>query len=186
MAILVQREKGNKAYEEVGPEHPLATELLNASGQPIATDLNEIVTTSRCFATDRIVIPGVGAAVAYLSGDAMGLRFSFSVRREGTIQTVVFLDRDDEGINKDLVLFNREFTQTADNAAFAVSDADLLYCVGVISITTWNNFDANQVGMASPGLFYVAPEARLWCQVVTRGADNIAAGAEPIVFMVVT
>jgi len=186
MSVLFQRGKGDKSYEEVGPQNPLISELYAQTGQPLTTPLTELITTSRCFQTDLVTVPGVGAGVAYTSGDAMGLRFSFTVRREGTIQTVVFLDRDDEGVNKELVLFNREFTGTADNAAFAVSDADLTGCVGVVSIATWFNFDANQVGMAYPGLFYVAPHERLWCQVVTRGADNIAAGSEPIVFMVVT
>ncbi len=186
MAILVQREKGNTGYEEVGPQNPLATELLDASGEPLATSLREIVTTSRCFSTDTVIVPGIGAAVAYATGDAFGTRFSFAVRKEGTIQTVVFIDKDDEGINKELVLFRREFTATADNAAFAPSDGDLMYCVGVVSITTWFNFGSNQIGIATPGLFYVAPDEILYCQIVTRGADDIAAGSIPAVFMVVT
>ena len=184
MSLLHQYRNG--AYEEVGLEHPLAIELHDGSGKPLVNALGELVTTSRAFTAGPVLIPGVGAAVAYTSGDAFGVRFSFDVRREGTIQTAVFLDRDDEGVNKELALFSREFTATTDNAAFDVSDADLLYCVGVVNINTWYNFNSNQVGIASPNLFYVAPQERLWCQVVTRGADNIAAGSEPAVFVVIT
>src|SRR3989304_2968583 len=95
------------------------------------TEKGDILVAARVFKTARIIVPGIGAAAAYAAGDAFGDKFRIQVPREGTIATVVFLDLDDEGLQKDLVFFTRDFTATADNAAFAVSDVDLLHCAGV-------------------------------------------------------
>ena len=35
MAILVQRGKGNRDYQEVGPEYPLQVEINQSQGQPL-------------------------------------------------------------------------------------------------------------------------------------------------------
>lgn len=178
--ILVQREKGNKNYEEVGHEAPLAVEIYQPQGP------NRVLsTTSPVHVTDKLLVPGIGTAVAYAAGDAFGTKFFFTVPTEGLISNINFLDFDDEGIQKDLVLFTEDFTATADNSAFAVSDDDLLNCIGVISVTTFYNFGNNQVGTGTPAFGYKAPNGRLYCQIVTQGADNIAAGAIPRVFIVV-
>ena len=111
--------------------------------------------------------------------------FTIPVPTEGTIASVVFLDYDDEGLQKDFALFSQTFTATADNSAFAVSDADLENCIGFITVSNFSNFGNNQVGVALPALYYVVPQGILYCQVVTRGVDNIAVGAVPEFFMVI-
>ena len=141
--------------------------------------------TSEVFYSQVTGVPDVGTAAPYASGDAFGTMITFNVPKQGTISNVVFLDYDDEGLNKELVLFNGRFTHTADNSAFAVSDADLARCIGVAYINTWSNFDANQIGQAVPALSYVAPGGKLYAQLVTRGADNIAVGSIPQLFVVV-
>ncbi|MBM3946505.1 MAG: hypothetical protein FJ315_03775 [SAR202 cluster bacterium] len=143
------------------------------------------VALSPIFNTGFINIPGIGLSSAYASGDAFGTRFSIAVPVEGTISTVVFADLDDEGLDKEVVLFNNEFNQTGDNDVFAVTDGDLLNLVGIVSITDWYNFANNQVGRSTPALAYQAPLGRLWGQVVTRGADNIVPGHQPHFFMVI-
>ena len=101
---------------------------------------------------------------------------------EGTISTIGLLDKDDEGIVKELVVFDADFTATTDNSAFAPSDDDLLNCIGVISIDVFYNYSVNQVGFVTPAFSYVAPNGYLYCQLVTRGVDNIAAGSIPRLF----
>lgn len=144
-----------------------------------------IVTTTAKLHVVTVAIPGIGISVAYTAADAFGTKFAFNVPREGTISTVVFHDYDDEGLTKEIVLFSSDFTGTGDNAAFAPSDLDLLKCVGVISIGTFYNFSVNQIGIATPALYYVAPGKRLYGQVVTRGADNIAVDSIPTFTMVI-
>lgn len=163
-----------KGVDPLGQHHEVPT---NISG--------ELYVAGRVFRTPRQPIPGIGAAVAYTSGDAFGTKMVFQVPIEGTISNVHFLDYDDEGLTKELVLFSQDFTGTADNAAFAVSDEDLRNCIGVLNITQYFNFDANQLGQGTPALGYLAPEGHLWGQWVTRGADNIAAGAQPDCFLVI-
>lgn len=144
-----------------------------------------LVTTTSKLTVVRVAIPGIGTAIAYTAADAFGTKFAVEVPKEGTISTVVFHDYDDEGLPKEIVLFSSDFTGTADNGVFAPSDQDLLKCVGVISIGTFYNFSANQIGMATPALYYVAPESRLYGQVVTRGVDNIAVDNIPTFTMVI-
>lgn len=145
----------------------------------------EVWTYSPIHRTQPLLVPGIGAASPYASGDAFGTQMTFSVPDEGTISNVVFLDYDDEGINKELVLFNKLVTETADNAEYAVADIDLTPCLGVCYINTWSNFANNQVGQAYPALSYVTMGEKIYGQLITRGADNIAAGLQPAIYLVV-
>ena len=146
---------------------------------------NGLSVTAPVFTTDRQIIPGIVTGAAYAAGDAFGTTMVFNVPKVGTISNVIFIDKDDEGIDKELVLFSRPFVETADNSAFAPSDADLSYSLGVVSIDTFYNFTSNQIGEATPAKSYVAPQGRIWCQMVTRGADNITADNIPELFFVV-
>ncbi len=141
--------------------------------------------------TRLVKVPGIGTGAAYADGEAFGglIQFHDVFRPEkcsGTIVQVFFLDLDDEGINKDVPIFIRPFTITTDNNAFAPSAIDLLGCRSVISISTWSNWNANQFGEASGANRWISGESpHLWTQIVTRGADNIAAGSEPWIGIVV-
>lgn len=127
-------------------------------------------------------IPEIGKAAAYASGDAFGGKFTYPAPKAGIIETAIMLDLDDEGIETELWLFDRDFVATADNSAFAPSDMDLRKLVAVISIVNFANAGNNQVGIANNlGLPYHAPEGKLYCQCVTRGAPNIAADNDPLV-----
>ena len=124
-------------------------------------------------------IPGIGTGAPYAIGDAFGTMFAIKVPKHGTITRVSFLDLDDEGLRKDIVLFRAEFTETADNSPFAISDADARKCIGVISVDTFYNFGNNQFGQNFPAFDFEAPNGVLFAQIETQGADNIAAGALP-------
>lgn len=136
-------------------------------------------------------IPGIGTAAAYADGDAFGtvIKFHDCFRSEvcsGTIVGVLFYDLDDEGVNKDVPLFIREIAATTDNNAFAPSDSDLLAWRGTMAISTWFNWGSNQVGQNITDRLWIKAESpHLWTQIVTRGADNIAAGALPQIALLV-
>lgn len=151
---------------------------------------NLVRVTSDIEVNTPMDIPGIGTGAAYASGDAFGTMFLIPTPRSGTISNVTFYDLDDEGLNKELVIFKDQFEETADNSTFAISDIDLLQVIGIAYLSTWSNFGNNQIGLAIPALSYVLPKNKaeqygLWCQVVTRGADNIAAGSIPKISMVV-
>lgn len=136
--------------------------------------------------THLMSVPGIPGAVLYTTGDAFGAKFEIEVPLSGIIHAAVFVDRDDEGIETDLVLFTEDFTATADNAEFTVSDADFASFLSTITFSTFKNFAVNQVSSAAAlGLAYVAPARRLWAQCVTRGGPTIAAGSEPLISLTI-
>ena len=134
------------------------------------------------FSTLYTEISGIGTGSIYASGEAFGGKFTITVPKKGVIETVMMLDLDDEGIETELWLFREDFTATADNAAFAVTDADLLKLEVVIGITKFANASINQVGINNGlALPFLAPAGKFWVQCVTRGTPNIAAGNIPLV-----
>lgn len=142
--------------------------------------LQDILNRKTVFSTPYIEIPGIGTGSIYATGEAFGTKFPISVPEEGTIETVIMLDFDDEGIETELWLFRHDFIETTDNTAFAVTDNDLLSLEVVVRITNFADANVNQVGINnSLGLVYEAPEGRLYCQCVTKGTPNIAANNLP-------
>jgi hypothetical protein len=168
-------DEGGRDKGAIGDTLPFPTKLVGTS-----------LAAGPTFRTQRIQVPGIGTGTAYAAADAFGTQFTVEVPNDGVISTIVFFDLDDEGIQKDIVLFDKDFTATADNSAFAVNDDDILRCIGVASVNTYFNFANNQIGVATPALAYTAPEGRLWGQLVTRGTDDIAANNLPQLYMVIT
>ena len=89
-------------------------------------------------------------AGAYSALDAVGGKLEFEDVRtafsnHGHIVRAMLSDKGKQSSLLHLILFSEDFTATADNAAFAVSDADLLNVVAVIDFTAANyvDFDAN-------------------------------------------
>jgi hypothetical protein len=181
MAELWQRTTGSAQNHPVNDENPLFTRpgrdtIWRAGGATV---------------TRRLKIPGIGAGAAYADGDAFGTLIQLpGVFRagawSGAIVGAFLLDLDDEGVQVDVPLFVQPFTPTADNSAFAPSDADLLNLRGVLSIDTFTNWSNNQFGRSSGSPWWVSgTSTSLWTQLVIRGAATIAAGAEPSLGLVV-
>ena len=176
MAVIVVPGVDGREAEPVTDERPFPVQVL---GPPA-------VITSAIPELERVLIPGIATASIYTAADAFGTAFEIVVPVEGTISNVIFYDLDNEGIDKELLIFNQPFTATADHDAIAVSDADLLNMLGVAYINTWTNFANNQVGLAIPALSYHAPyQSTLFFQLFTRGADTIAVLKLPSIRLVV-
>ena len=125
-------------------------------------------------------VPGVGAAVLYTANDAFGILHRVQVPKSGIIQSVRFYDKDDEGLNMELLLFRELPGAQTDNAAIAVADIDLPLIEASILIDTWRDLLDNQVGIEDAlDIAYTAPNGELWAQWVSRGGPTIAAAAMP-------
>lgn len=113
----------------------------------------------------------------YATGDALGAKASFpNVPEHGTIISINVIDRDSENVNLDIVFFRVDIAGTADNAAFAPTDAELQNCEGAYLVDTWKTFSTNSLGAeANVGLGYWAPSGSLYFQCVTRGAPTYTA-----------
>lgn len=107
--------------------------------------------------TGVTVVPTISSGVAYTSGDALGGKLEFenalsAYSQGGTINRATIKDRGKQNANLVLVLFKDDFTATADNAAFTVSDADLDKVVGVLSFPATNYISFADNSIASLGL----------------------------------
>lgn len=140
----------------------------------------------KTFRTPMLTVPGIPGGILYTTGDALGAKFEIDVPISGIIHGAMFVDRDDEGIETDLVLFTGDFTATADNLEFTVSDADFAAFLSTITFSTFKNFALNQVSSAAAiGLAYIAPQRKLWAQLVTRGGPTIVLGSGPLVSLTI-
>ena len=156
----------------------------NFIGQPWVNTGNFLAPVAGLtFATPVTTIAGIGTAVAYASGDAFGtVTLLQGLPTSGIIQSLIFFDLDNEGVALELWLFRDTYTATADNAAWALTDADLVKSEGIIKVATTDYVagSSNQVGFRDAiAKSYIAPLGILYCQWVTRGAPNIAAANIP-------
>ena len=153
---------------------------LDPSGaiRPVLMDSRSgLLTSGPLFDTGLIELnTGNGA---YTADDAFGGKGRLNVPPVGTITQVLFYDLDDEGIPLDVVLFESDFTATADDAAFAVSDDDAKKCIGVVSISSFLNCGTFQIGQSFPTLSYSVLSGVIFYQCIIRGAPTVAAGSEP-------
>ena len=125
--------------------------------------------------------PGIAVAAAYADLDNIGQLFSVAVPASGIIQSAVYHDLDDEGLQVDLWMFTEQpQTLGADNAALVLPDTDNLKVLDVIQFTGFRDGNTGQISSQNGlGIAYVAPASRLWFQLQARGALNIAAANLP-------
>lgn len=129
------------------------------------------------------VPPGIVTGAAYADLDAIGTgAMSFTVPPSGVIQSAIYFDHDDEGLQVDLWLFRAEPPAQTDNGAFVLSDAALDTVIDVIQFVGFRDANTGQVSIQN-GLniaYKLDGEAdRIYGQVQARGALNIAAGNLP-------
>ncbi|MCR4340467.1 MAG: hypothetical protein NUW01_11370 [Gemmatimonadaceae bacterium] len=182
------------SYREVASDNPLPVAIDERQGSgslldPLADGLPPVAGRT---VTRVVQVPGIGTGSAYAAGDAFGTLIEFPnvfrpEKRSGIVVGAFLIDLDNEGVSKDVPLFVASFTATADNSAFAPSANTLQGLRGFLSISSFSTFSANQVGQAVGTNVWIgdAPGTSLFTQLVTRGADNIAAGALPLVGLVV-
>ena len=137
--------------------------------------------------------PVLGTAVAYSPGDAVGPRLHYVLLQEhcqragAVLNLTVTMESILVQPEMELILFDYPFTETADNAPFDPSKADMRdHRLGVVTInvTDWHVYVANQIATV-PVQFVarsVANPGDIYGQLITRTAftavaeDEITAG----------
>ena len=121
-------------------------------------------------------------AGAYSANDAVGglLTFTNAARVSGgggVIKSVVFIDDAGQDVALELWLFDTTITAIADNAAWALTEAQLHTCVAVISTTdgTWRASGTPSVCDVDVSRGYTCTGTNLFGQIVTRGTPTFAA-----------
>jgi hypothetical protein len=93
----------------------------------------------------------------YADGDSLCTLLTVTgvVRRAGYLSRLVgvtLIDKDDEGAALDLYFFDRSVTLPANNSAWNVSDADMLFCQGRTQIVTGDYTDCGGNRVAVPDM----------------------------------
>lgn len=122
------------------------------------------------------------ATTAYTTGDQLGaiLTFANAVRQPGAtavIQSATLLDQSAVIGAVDLYLFDRSVTVSSDNAAAAFSDADMLFCLGVISFGAPIGGTGNSIATAVSGLGIMPNATSLFAAMVTRSGHTFFGAA---------
>ena len=137
------------------------------------------------------VTPTITAGI-YVDLDALGGLLTFDIGQrpsEGFIlQAVLIHDEAAQQADVDLVLFGETFTATPDADSMDVSDADLLKCVGVISVTTWFDLVSGDMAVARDlnlPIKLAGASGNLFGQLVIRGATPTYAATNDISVTVV-
>ncbi len=134
----------------------------------------------------RISVTPTISTSAYASGDCIGgLQTLSNAARisggSGIIQSILVLDKTQaQRAAMDLLFFDRSVTVAGDNAAVAMSDADMAYCLGVVPIgpynTAWPGTPLNSIStLFNVGLPFVLNGADLFVQAVVRATPTYAA-----------
>ena len=162
--------------------------LLGSNFAAVKSGSNILTQSTISLNQTRITVqPVVSTTPAYTAKDAVGgkLTFTNAARSSGgsiTIQTAVVVDRSQQMPALELVLFDRDFTASNDNAAFDPTDADLAYCVGVVKIGDWSDFNDNAVATRTGlGLAAKLEGTDLYGQLVTRSAPTFVATTDIVV-----
>lgn len=135
--------------------------------------------------------PTVSTSPAYTAKDAVGGLLTFanaaaSSGGTGTIVTAQVIDNSQQRPSLELVLFDRTFSASTDNAIFAPSDADLANAIGVIGLNAWSDFSTNSTATApNVGLAFKLNGTSMFGQLVTRGTPTFVATTDIIVILTI-
>jgi hypothetical protein len=142
---------------------------------------------------DVVQTPTITAG-AYSANDAVGGKLTFDVLGGqyigGIVKTIVITDKEKQDAEFDLILFNQDFTPTADNAAFDPSDTDLLNCIGLANIasTDYLTFVDNSAaikGGLSISIKSEDSDGKIYGQLVTRGTPTYTSTSDLQVRLIV-
>lgn len=132
------------------------------------------------------VTPTISTSI-YASGDEVGGLMTFtSILPDavlgGQIVSAAIVDKAAQNAALDLFIYDRSITVAADNAATSVSDADALFCQGVISFSAGNYASpgANSIAVRSGVGIAVKANAsgHLYGHLVVRGTPTYAATSD--------
>ncbi len=141
-------------------------------------------------ATTQIQVASTGlttATTAYTANDQLGAQLTFAnaVRVSGgtgIVQSAVLVDKARIVGAVDLYLFDRSVTLASDNAAAGVSDADALFCQGVISLPSPSSVANNYIlSQSAIGLGIKMNATSLYVSMVTRAGHTFFGAAGDLV-----
>ena len=196
MAFRLVAGSANPVYL-VGGEAGDGTIIDNANPLPVTGTFTGTVTSTPTASELHIgqvggegititVTPTLTVAGAYAAGDFVGtsttaMTFANAARvsgGSGVIETAMLVDGDLQSIAAELWLFDTAPTPPNDNAAWSISDADALTCIGVIPFSSYYASALNSVSVAKAQniAFSAVGGTSIYGCLVTRGAPTYVSG----------
>ncbi len=183
------------ATENIGTDDYQIVKLADGSAGstvtvPYDSNTGFLVNTGKSV---RVPVTPTISVTIYAAGDAVGglLTFTNAARYTGgggIIQGVTLIDKDQERVAMQLILFNQSFSVTADNSPFNPSDADLANHIAAINIATastdYFNFATNSVTFKEVNIPFVASGGTsIFGQLVTQGTPTFTTTSDLIVIL---
>lgn len=167
---------------DVGAEGSAQLALGDSTGRLLVCPSSNVIRVQ--------VTPTIGTA-AHATGDYIGgLQEIANAARvsggSGVIQAITVFDKNPSlRAAMDIFFFDRSVTTGADNEVWDVSDADMVYCLGGISIGPYNvAFPATILNAISTlvniNLPYVLSGTSLYAQAIVRGTPTYVADGDLI------
>jgi hypothetical protein len=107
------------------------------------------------FSGQNPILNMTATAASYTTGKVMGVPTKFAnISTEpgalGILESLVLVDKEDVSLGIDIFLFNQLPTsQGADTATFALSAAESVNCLGVVSVASTDYKASSVVGIAT-------------------------------------
>lgn len=163
-----------KGMRVVGPGIPFGTTVETW------IDSSTIILSAVATATDDTALVRYGhfTSLAYSAGDALG--FPFAIPTMKNLKQIVVIDDAKQITSVDMIFYSATFTETADNAAIAPSDADAENLVGYTTVggTGFHKVLGNNHVLVLP--FTTLPpnfsvSSRMYCQMIVVGTPTFTA-----------
>jgi hypothetical protein len=136
--------------------------------------------TNLLTATPTLTVAANYASGDYVGTSAVAMTFTGAATPQsntGTIISAILIDYAAQSVSTELWLFDAAPTPPADSAAWTVTDADMLKCIGIIPFTTYYASGANVISFAKGvGIAYKTATGNLFGCLVTRGTPTYASG----------
>jgi hypothetical protein len=166
---------GVREYAGAGTDGDYSALTTDSAGRQVVNprpDLQEIIVTSAGLTI---------ATTAYTAGDQLGtiLTFANAARVSGGggyITGISVVSAQDAVGAMDLVIFDRSVTLAADNAAFAISDADALFLHKIIPLAGAWDIGNNRTGqLLECRIPFTCNSTSLFAALITRAGHTFFA-----------
>lgn len=164
--------------EDVNEVNPVPVQVVDGEVKILGTVL---IKNLPSFFVPRQIPPGQVAG-AYAAGDAVGIQWEVECPKDWTLISATQWDLSDLNLQFNLTIANAPYsTQIADNAPFALSDADARLNIFEIQFTTFTDWVNNRMSLGNENIGKIlnCPAGKMYLQLWTAAALTTVAGALP-------
>jgi hypothetical protein len=168
-------------------QHIQVMQLIGVSGSEGSYTLTEIGTNLGVLIETTSTVLDLTLSLdtsAYADGDVLAAtqEVSNAVRESGgsgVLQSIVVVDKDDQGEALDIVIFDSSATLGTENAAVSISDADAAKILGIVEVLATDYVDLVNSQLVTKDNLGIVVEASgsasLYVAAISRGTGTYTA-----------